>query len=224
MARQNNIESPFANIDLDRLYYDFPSLLQYTASMDARGDGLVVVGQGLTIRERRIFRFGLLTGLGEWGAAVEMLHSLANDELLTGSELERAVSEAGQVLGLPACLHLRSALVTLKLRGPVDVAEAVQMASTIGYAGLSDRELFALGLGITWGGQVLGYLKHLPNPPCEENWPFYPRGILRGFFGGSCDYWRTDRPGQFRPNPGQLRKYHPTSGGLPFRWLRMTSR
>ena len=65
MARQNNIESPFANIDLDRLYYDFPSLLQYTASMDARGDGLVVVGQGLTLRERRIFRFGLLTGLGE---------------------------------------------------------------------------------------------------------------------------------------------------------------
>ncbi|MDA8335522.1 MAG: hypothetical protein M0Z41_11140 [Peptococcaceae bacterium] len=106
---------------------------------------------GLTARERPLLRFGLLTGLADWEQAGEVLVSLLDKGLLTGPEVERAAAESAMVKGFPACRHLAPVLAARDLRPPADVSQAVEAVQQ--ESSLSEREVFALGLGITWGAR-----------------------------------------------------------------------
>jgi hypothetical protein len=153
---------PFAGIDLAGLDAAFPTLLAQAAADALPPDGSPV-GEGLSARERRLFRFGILVGLGEWGLAQESMVSLLDTHLLPGPALEHALAEAAVVKGWPVCVHLGPTLSSRGLYGPASVAEALARVSAAGPAPsppgatpageLTDREVFALGLGITWGAR-----------------------------------------------------------------------
>jgi hypothetical protein len=155
--------NPYASIDLKRLDKDFAALLRYSAASEQPDAAKARSGEGLTGRERRLFRFGILVGLGEWEIAQSVLFALIDDGLLANADAERAVSEAARIKGLPVCVHLVPQLAARGLQGPGSVAEAVAAinASQASYpnrdedfdAGLTERETFVLGLGVTWGAR-----------------------------------------------------------------------
>lgn len=154
---------PFAGIDLAGLDAAFPTLLAQAAAADALPADGSRAGEGLSARERRLFRFGILVGLGEWGLAREAMVSLLDTRLLPGPALEHALAEAAVVKGWPVCVHLEPAMSSRGLHGPASVADALARVSAAGPAPsvpgatpvgrLTDREVFALGLGITWGAR-----------------------------------------------------------------------
>jgi|GEM_PF-3907003 len=157
MAAELKPEHPFAAVDLKGMDQGFPALLARAAGADRSGrEGRSTAGN-LSARERRLFRFGLLAGLGEWALAAEAMASLLAEGLLTGPEVERAAAEAALVKGWPACVHLKPGLEDLGLLGPADVAGALAAIEASNRAnpegGLSEREVFSLGLGLTWGAR-----------------------------------------------------------------------
>jgi hypothetical protein len=147
--------SPFASVDLSALDAAFPSLLAHAGAPPASG--------GLSVRERSLFRFGLRLGAGEWALAAETLLEIVNAGLMPPAALEQAVAEAIVVRGLPVCVHLGPFMVAHGLRAPHAVAEAVGLRrapstaapppAASSAAELTERDLCALGLSITWGAR-----------------------------------------------------------------------
>jgi len=154
---------PFYGVDVARLDADLPALLAYASEQGLSLEEQLAGREGLTARERRLFRLGVLVGLGEWNLVSEAVGSLVDEGTLTDSEAERALAEAGMVKGWLACVYLRPALEQRGLNAPASVAEAVAVARATpvvapaaraaGATGLTERELFALGLGIAWGAR-----------------------------------------------------------------------
>jgi hypothetical protein len=149
---------PFADVDLTALDVAFPALLAHSDAHPPSHDGRI-----LSDRERHLLRFGLQLGAGEWVLAADTLMGTLDAGLLTTTNVEEAVAEAAVVRGVPVCVHLGPILAGRGLHGPGSVADAVAVRraapiaapplATSSPARLTDRELFALGLGITWGAR-----------------------------------------------------------------------
>ena len=159
MADRSGLEHPYSTIDIPRLDRGFLALLAYAAENGR--DRHEASGQGLRIGEKGLFRFGIFVGESEWELAGQVLDSLIRDGVLSGPETERAVAEAVMIKGMSACVHLEPVLRANGLRGPGSVAAAVEQAqaargapaSGSGESVLTEREIFALGLGVTWGAR-----------------------------------------------------------------------
>lgn len=163
MERAKEPGHPYCSVDLAKLDAALPSLLAYAAK-----PGLTITEQlagceGLSRREKWLFRLGLLIGHEDWSLAREVVDAMLQGRLLTGSEVERVAAEVVLVEGWLACYHLLPLLRARGLSSPASVAEAAERtraapAITLadraaGVQGLSERELFALGLGLTWGAK-----------------------------------------------------------------------
>ncbi len=154
---------PYAGVDIARLDTNFISLLEYAARPDYRGEEKDAPGQRLSLREQQLFRFGVFAGLAEWTSASDLMGSLVGDGIISRTEAERALLELALVKGLPACGRLQPSLNSLGLHVPADVMEAAKAVQALRDAspvsptssdpGLTEREVFALGLGITWGAR-----------------------------------------------------------------------
>lgn len=160
MADRSGHEHPYAAIDLPQLDRGFLSLLAYAA--EGGRDRHEGTGQGLRIGEKLLFRFGIFVGQAEWELASQTVDSLIQNSVLSGAEVECAAAEAVMIKGVSACVHLGPALQAHGLRGPASVAEGVERAQAVagipttsgsGESGLTEREVFALGLGVTWGAR-----------------------------------------------------------------------
>jgi hypothetical protein len=143
---------PFANVDLPRLDRDFAGLLAHAAKPGHDPAAGPAPRPGLSAREKGLFRVGLLAGHRDWGLAAEALGDLLAQGRLTKAEAERAVTEAAVVKGWAVCRHLGPALSGHGLRVPASVGEAVAGRSASS-PGLTEREIFALGLGLSWGAK-----------------------------------------------------------------------
>ena len=152
---------PYEGIDLVRLDEMYPSLLERGADFDAGRKEVPAQGMGLCTREKLLFRFGILSGLGEWEIAGGMLSSALESGLMSGREVERAAAECAYVMGMRASFHLGPILSSFGLHGTASPMEVLEMVRSLGDSanagermpsgGLDERELFALGLGVTWG-------------------------------------------------------------------------
>jgi hypothetical protein len=160
VTEQQN-KHPYAGVDIAGLDDNLVSLLEYAARPDDTAEKGNAPGQGLSHRERGLFRFGMFAGLGEWDLARDAIGSLLKDRAVSSTEAERALVEATLVKGVTVSIHLRAPLVSLGVGAPADTLEAAKAVkaerkagsktqATPG-AGLTERDLFALGLGITWG-------------------------------------------------------------------------
>lgn len=162
MAEQH-CRHPYEEVDIARLDSSFASLLAYAARPDERNPEGSAPAEALTPRERQLFRFGMFVGLGEWGMAGETICSMVNESTLSGSEAEHALIESTLVKGLMVSIHLRAHLAARGLSVPVDTLGAVKAFEASRETGpksetgsepqLNEREVFALGLGITWGSR-----------------------------------------------------------------------
>lgn len=156
MTTGSRFEHPFEGVDVAKLDENFPSILaQATGSGSDEREEKKRGEAGLTKREKEIFRLGVLTELGEWDLAGRAIVSLMEAKMITGPEAERAAAEAVFVRGLPALVHLGPVLRACGLHNPSNVAEAIDAVLAIPVANmrLTQREIFALGLGLTWGAR-----------------------------------------------------------------------
>lgn len=152
---------PFAAVDLARLDKGFAFLLAHAARSGKDESKTDARGEGLTYRERRLFHFGMFVGLGEWSMAGDTIGSLVDGGVITSSEAERALMESVLVKGLPVSVHLTATLAGRRLNVPANTMQAVSAveaskeetgkSATGSEPKLSEREVFALGLGIAWG-------------------------------------------------------------------------
>jgi hypothetical protein len=93
MATGDELEHPYSAIDVAQLDHDYLSLLARAEAPAANGAG--AWGQGLSDREKRLFRFGVLVGQGEWELLDEAVGRLVGECKMGGPELERVAAEAG---------------------------------------------------------------------------------------------------------------------------------
>jgi hypothetical protein len=147
---------PYAAVDITGLDTAFPELLALAKQSGLNRTNAVA-------REKRLFRFGLLAGQAEWELARRALEAMLAEKVLDGPQALRAAQETAIVRGLPACAALLPVLSAHGLSGPQSVHEALTAVrayslrqtptrDACGHA-LTEREVFALGLGITWGAR-----------------------------------------------------------------------
>jgi hypothetical protein len=163
MTPGTGFEYPYAHVDLAQMDHNFPALLAHAVELEQGERNTGANGPGLSVRETRLFRVGLLVGLGEWDLARGGVDALLDDGILNGAEMSLMAAEAVHVKGWTACMHLGPVLAARGLRAPGSVAEAVEVVEQTNSlaagegpsscAGLTGREIFALGLGITWGAR-----------------------------------------------------------------------
>jgi hypothetical protein len=163
MGTKDEPKNPYSGVDIVGLDASFLSLVERSSRSGDEAPGEPPSRAVLSIRERRLFRFGILVGLGEWDLASDTICSFFSERLLTGPDLEQAVAESAIIKGWPVCAHLGRPMKAVGLGGPASVAEALRAVrgssdatSSLGSmpAGkLTEREIFALGLGITWGAR-----------------------------------------------------------------------
>ncbi len=148
MAGEIKQQHPYEGVDLLQLDEKFLSLLTIAA-----GPGRSA-GEGLTNREKVLFRFGLLTARGEWELAYGAIRDGLDRGIVTVPDADRAMVEAVYVDGLPVSTHLGPKLSECGVRVPADVMEAAKaFRAGTPNAHLTEREIAALGLGLAWGAR-----------------------------------------------------------------------
>lgn len=157
MSTETDRRYPFASIDLQGLDAGFGTLLERAEALDSsdRPAPVGVEKDGLSPLEASLFRLGAYVGLAEWEFARSEMSRSVDSRLLSRSGLERAVSECVVVMGETARLHLREVLESWRVEGPANVRVALEKSRNPGPDGhgLTDREVFALGLGIACGAR-----------------------------------------------------------------------
>ncbi|MBF0530244.1 MAG: hypothetical protein HQK55_13425 [Deltaproteobacteria bacterium] len=163
MAEATTFAHPYVGVNISQLDQDFFSLLVHADGMHLDKGKEHVPGEGLSARETRLFQFGVLVGQGDWPLARQVIGSAIDEGLVTGPEAERAVNESVLIKGGPACFHLTPALTERGLHGPASILEAVTSikalneltptSESVPEKRLSERETFALGLGVSLGAR-----------------------------------------------------------------------
>ncbi len=153
-----NTAHPFAGVDIAGLDQGHAALLAGAVGLlpDA------APSQGLEPRERWLFRLGALAGKGEWSLALDLLDAALTSGILDPGQALRAAQEAVHVLGWPTLARLGPFLSDRGLAPVQDLSDPA--AALLGWTGLNpvhgqtgrtltEREVFAEGLGLTWGAR-----------------------------------------------------------------------
>jgi hypothetical protein len=150
MKTEPKLPHPFENVDLARLDNEFPMLLEQASREDiALKEDVGDAGQ-LTRRERRLFQFGMMVGHSEWELAAGFIEGLRSENMAVQAFLEAALIRGNLVLTrLGPAFKASGFLVPANMPEVIKILQAPSGTSS----GLSNRESFALGLGITWGAK-----------------------------------------------------------------------
>ncbi len=143
-------QHPYANVDLTRLDNEFPLLVEQATREDiAPKEDMAAAGR-LTRREKRLFQFGMMVGHSEWDLAAGFIEELRSEKMAGQAFLEAASIRGSLVLG-----RLGPAFKTHGLPVPANMPEVIKAvrAPAGTPSRLTERESFALGLGITWGAK-----------------------------------------------------------------------
>lgn len=150
MNTKPKAQHPYANVDLSRLDNEFLFRVEQGTREDVVPEEDVAAAGRLTRREKRLFQFGMMVGHSEWELAAGFIEELQSEKIAGQAFLEAAFISGSLVLS-----RLGPAFKTHGIPVPANMPEVIKaVRSPSGTPSrLTERESFALGLGITWGAK-----------------------------------------------------------------------